>query len=163
MKNLKFRGWYNAAFRLGQETRQILFEFQFHIPQGKDKKDKKTLPQQKHGLQKLLHFFWEDIAIRIFGKPKALNFENSLLLYCSILIMRFNWQRQAFPWQLWTLTIILPQEKSVLLRYHWRKASGCWHGSNAEKRLIKFRAMLYSICNLYQNFTFYANGKYICS
>ena len=24
----KFRGWYDAAFRLGQETHQILFEFQ---------------------------------------------------------------------------------------------------------------------------------------
>ena len=28
MKNFKFRGWYDAAFRLGQETHQILFEFQ---------------------------------------------------------------------------------------------------------------------------------------
>ena len=28
MKNLKFRGWYNAAFRLGQETRQILLKIQ---------------------------------------------------------------------------------------------------------------------------------------
>ena len=27
-EEFKFRGWYNAAFRLGQETHQILFEFQ---------------------------------------------------------------------------------------------------------------------------------------
>jgi len=27
-EEFKFRGWYDAAFRLGQETRQILFEFQ---------------------------------------------------------------------------------------------------------------------------------------
>ena len=26
-EELKFRGWYDAAFRLGQETHQILFEF----------------------------------------------------------------------------------------------------------------------------------------
>ena len=27
-EEFKFRGWYDAAFRLGQETHQILFEFQ---------------------------------------------------------------------------------------------------------------------------------------
>ena len=27
-EKIKFRGWYDAAFRLGQETHQILFEFQ---------------------------------------------------------------------------------------------------------------------------------------
>ena len=27
-EEFKCRGWYEAAFRLGQETRQILFEFQ---------------------------------------------------------------------------------------------------------------------------------------
>jgi len=44
----------------------------------------------KTWLAKITTFFSQDIVIRIFETTKALNFENSFLLYCGILIMRFN-------------------------------------------------------------------------
>ena len=101
-------------------TRKCTIVFSCHI---EDKQRHQILVGNPVKAKSVCISTWTLLSNRKVSYPsnetKALKFENLFMLYGGILITEVL-LRQAFPWQLWSLTVILPWQKSVL-SWHYRR------------------------------------------